>query len=146
MAVKPDIAGFQEAQRRLRDEFGVDITFHVPEVPVYPPDTQLDPETGKPFDPTIRPTSGDGFTDVVKHCHVIFRPIHVNLEDPLGDDHLAGGFRRQTSAVLDIDVADFPDVDDASEVTFNGTRYKITDFENDGIVGVDRVLAFLEAK
>lgn len=144
--VTPDIAGFQEAQRHLRDEFGEDISFHIPVAAVYPVDTQLDPETGRPFDPTIQPETGGGFTDVVKHAHVIFRPIHVNLEDPLGDDHLAGGLRRATSVVLDIDVGDFADVEDATEVTLNTTRYKITDFERDGIVGVDRVLAFLEAK
>lgn len=144
--VSPDIAGFIEAQDRQRELFGEDIPFHVREAAVYPDGTQLDPETGKPYDPTIKPTSGGGFTDEVVRGIVIFRPIHTNLEDPLGDSHLQGGLRRATSAVVDIGIADLARVADAAEATVKDVRYKVTDIEKDGIDGVDRVLAFLEAK
>jgi hypothetical protein len=48
--------------------------------------------------------------------------------------------------VLDVSVPDWPAVQDATEVTVGTTRYAISDSQDDGILGRDRVLVFLEAK
>lgn len=143
MPLVPDIQGFQDAQERLREALGQEITFLVPQVPVWPPGTQLDPETQKPYDPTIKPVSGDGFEEVVKTCTVIFRPIRVNVEDPIGTE--AAGLRKSTSMALLIDPDDYPDVEDATQASVAGTDYKITDFENDTELA-NRHIAFLEAR
>lgn len=142
----PDTAGFRAAQDWFREQVGEDIPFHVPTAKVYPAGTQLDPETGEPYDPTIEQESGGEWTDVTKKVHVVFRPIHVNLEDPVGGQHQGGGLRRATSLVLDLALTDFEEVEAATEATVNDVRYKITEFEKDGILGPDRVLAFAEAK
>lgn len=137
----PDIAGFRAAQEELIDKLGQDVTFHVPHAPTYPLGTVLDPETGKPHDPTIRPTN-PGDDDVVVRCTVVYRPIQ-------GEDDVQGGpggVRRTSQMALALKVADFPAVEDARTATVNGVGFKLTDIVPDGLTEVQRYIAFLEAR
>jgi hypothetical protein len=119
VSIQPDIQGFITAQDRLRVVLGKDVTFFIRGTPVWPVGTQLNPETGRPFDPVIDPVSGAEETSVVKRAGVTFRPIHVNVEDPLGDK-------------------------DAHKFVVNGTSYKLTDWERDDTTF--RWIAFGEAR
>lgn len=127
-----------------RSAFGEPVTFHLPVPPTWPVGTPIDEDTGRPFDPTVEPESGGGFTDVVRSVLVIYHAIGPGLEAQQSSE--AVGLLKGESAVLDIGVPDYPDVQDATEVTVGGTRYIVTDRQDDGILGRDRVLMFLEAQ
>lgn len=140
----PDLAGFREAQSRLRHLMGVVATFRVPVAPVWPAGTPLDPQTQRPYDPTVTPASGGGFTMVQKTVALVFRPIKVNVEDPVGGD-TSGGIRHRESIAMTLDVADYPDVQNASRVNLDGTEYKVTSIINDPNLD-DRYIVFAEAR
>jgi hypothetical protein len=143
VSIQPDIQGFITAQDRLRVVLGKDVTFFIRGTPVWPVGTQLNPETGRPFDPVIDPVSGAEETSVVKRAGVTFRPIHVNVEDPLGDK-VQGGLRKATSVAVHIKDSDYADVQDAHKFVVNGTSYKLTDWERDDTTF--RWIAFGEAR
>jgi hypothetical protein len=144
MTIQPDIAGFREAMDEARGAFGEAVTFHVPVAPVWPAGTPIDEDTGLPFDPTVEPESGGGFTDVAKNVLVIYHAIGPGLSAPQVSE--PAGLMKGESVVLDMSVPDYPDVQAATEATVNGTRYLVTDRQDDGILGTDRVLIFCEAK
>lgn len=139
--MQPDIAGFRQAQEELIDKLGQDVTFRIPQPVTYPPDTQLDRETGRPFDPTIKPTSAD-HDDVVVRCTVVYRPIQ-------GDEDVKGGMsglRRTANMALALKVADRPQIDDATQATVNGLDYAVRDIVPDGLTEVQRYVVFLESR
>ncbi len=144
MSPVPNIAGFKEAQQRLRDQLGVDVTFKIPTAPVWPAGTPLDPQTGRPYDPTVEPQSGGGFTSVVKKVGLVFRPIKVNVEDPVGDE-VQGGIRHGESLALTISVADYAAVQNAAQVNVEGTEYRVMSIIADPGLD-DRYIVFGEAK
>jgi hypothetical protein len=144
VAIQPDIAGFRAAMDEARAAFGEQVTFHVPVAPVWPAGTAIDEDTVAPFDPTVEPESGGGFTDVAKNVLVIYHAIGSGLSAPQSSQ--PAGLMRGESVVLDVSVPDYPDVQAATEATVSGTRYAITDRQDDGILGTDRVLIFCEAK
>ncbi len=144
MPVIPNIAGFKDAQQRLRDHMGVEVTFRLPTAPVWPVNAALDPQTGRPYDPTVEPESGGGFTDIVKTVALVFRPIKVNVEDPIGDE-VQGGIRHGESIALSMSVDDHADVGEAVQVSLEGTEYRIMSMIVDPGLD-DRYIAFGEAK
>lgn len=140
----PNIEGFRAAQQFLRDELGTEVPFHTPIAPAWPPGTKLDPQTQRPFDPTIEPISGGGYTTVTVKVSMVARVIRTNVEDPLGGD-VSGGLRRGESIAMGISVADYPAVQNATAATVAGIEYKLTDIIRDP--GLDnRYIAFGEAK
>lgn len=142
--IRPDFDGFVAAQERLRDYAGQDIRFLVPTDPVWPAGTPLDPETLRPYDPTVIPESGGGFVEVVKRVGLVYRPIHTNVEDPLGDD-IRGGFRHGESIALSISETDVTDLVGAIYAVVGGRTFKITSYEDDP--GPDtRYIMFAEAR
>lgn len=145
MPLLPETQGFRDAMDRLRDVMGGDVTFRIPQPKTWPPGTPLDPETGEPYDPAIQPTSS-GFDDVVKHVGIVTKPISPAREG--GDVRFeAGGEFSGMDAVLDVAAADYPDVQDATEVTVLGRHFKIIEGNPGDIAGVvDRYVVYLEAK
>lgn len=144
MPVLPDIAGFKAAQQRLREHMGVEVTFRIPTDPVWPAGAALDPQTGRPYDPTVEPESGGDFTNVVKTVALVFRPIKVNVEDPIGDE-VQGGIRHGESIALSMSVDDYADVSEAIQVNLQGTEYRVMSMIVDPGLD-DRYIAFGEAK
>lgn len=128
----------------MRSAYGEPVSFHIPTAPVWPAGTPIDEDTGQPFDPTVEPESGGGFTDVVRSVLVIYHAIGPNLQAPQAEE--PAGLMKAETAVLDVSVPDYPAVQNATEVTVGTTRYAVTDRQDDGILGRDRVLIFLEAK
>lgn len=144
MTPTPDILGFRAAQRRLRQEMGSTATFKVPVEPVWPMGTPLDPQTQRPYDPTVEPDSGGDFTLVEKVVGLVFRPIKVNVEDPVGDD-VHGGIRHGESIAMSVEVEDYEDVRLATQVNLAGTEYKVTSIITDPGTD-DRYIVFAEAR
>jgi hypothetical protein len=138
----PDIAGFADAQDRLREAFGQDITFLVPQAKTWPAGTALDPETGEPYDPTTVPTSGADPTEVVKKVNVIYKALIAGDEDNVVRERL--GVMQTESCALIASLADEPDIEDASEFVVNERRYRITDAVTDGLTGPQRYIIFGE--
>lgn len=140
MSSFPDIQGFKDAQSRLRNTLGTDAAFTVHTGPaVYPPGTKVDPETGRPYDPTIRPTSVP--TSVRTH------KVAVVPRQPGGRVDEArstfGGLRRGDIVTIEMDPAVYADVESAVEVVIKGLRFKIAEAHADPGLD-DRYLATLE--
>lgn len=139
MAVQPDIQGFRDAMNSMRALTGQDVTFHVPIAPVWPPGTALD-ENGQPYDATVVPSSGGGTTDIVKRVGVV-SPIVTRraIDDVRASEQ---GVVRTNHVVLDVAVADIPDIANATTFTMHGVLFQITDTITDGLIGDDRLLVF----
>jgi hypothetical protein len=142
MPAVPDIAGFRDAQRRLREALGRDAVFHVPLAVTWGADVSLDPQTGRPYDPTIVPESGGGSTDVTKRVGLVMRPI-TQRDDQVAEESPIGP-RRDTLIAMAVEVEDFPDVQDATNVTLAGVGYTITETLRDPGLD-DRYIVYAEA-
>jgi hypothetical protein len=142
MPVTPSTpAQFQAAQERLRDAFGQIATFHIPKPKSYG-STPMDPELGVALDPLQEPP--DDFDDVAKKVGVVHRPLGRTggIEDQTRTT--AAGIFAAESVVLIVNLSDQPDLEDATEVTVINDRYKIRDWQADGIGAVQRWLCFVE--
>lgn len=126
----PDMSGFAEAQSRLRVALGMDVTFRIPQAPVWPAGTQLDPETGEPYDPTVVPTSGGGWDDVIVRAVPIQRPIRAGRGDDSVDEG-PSGVRYDDNIAVRIDAADQPVVEPAKRLIAHGVEYAITEITDD---------------
>jgi hypothetical protein len=140
----PDIDGWREAQNRLRIALGKDVTFEVPETPVWPDGTQLDRETGLPFDPTIEPVSGGGYTEVTIKVMPVTHPIRPREADNVSPNEAAGLLYEGNMILLTAE-ADFPLIEGATRFVLDGRRFGITDIMPDGLTRVDRYLVYGEA-
>jgi hypothetical protein len=132
--------GFQDAQRRLRAETGIDATFHIPGTPTWPTGTKLDPETGRPYDPVIQPEDDSGDeTDVPLKVGKAVGSLNDDNDSPIG-------IMSDAEGVLMVDVDDVASVASATEVTISNVRYKITQKRPRGLTRVMEWLFFVEAK
>lgn len=59
--MEPDLDGFRDASVRLREAVGRPLWYMTPTATTWPPGTVLDPENGRPYDPTVVPLAS-GFT------------------------------------------------------------------------------------
>jgi hypothetical protein len=84
--VQPDLAGFQDAHRRLRDQAGTTVIFERVEV-TFPPEVPVD-QDGRPFDPVL--TAASGLATVASasaSCTVAYRTTRQSGEaevSPIG--------------------------------------------------------------
>lgn len=138
-AVAPDLAGFTEAQQRLRGGFGEDVTFFQAAVLTYPPDTPIDPETGEPYDPTVEPVDENQPSATVT-CTVAF--ITQANRDQLEFKTSALGIEERTHVLAIADIAAEPQITGAIEFDWRGDRYKIEAQKPDGIGAEQRVLTW----
>lgn len=133
---EPDLTGFREAQLTLIAKLGADVPFFTPVAETYPPGTPLDPESGKPFDPTVQPQAS-GFASAVVRAGVAIRPIGGGLADSSIQNAL--GLLEEGQGVLLVPSTDYDnaDLDHATEVEVHGDRWEITQRTPDGIANVD---------
>lgn len=144
MSPEPDLAGFVEAQNRLRGQVGMDVIFEIPVAAVYPVGTALDPESGEPYDPTVVPESGGGTTEVTVRASTVFRPIRTGGEDFV--EAGAAGVTRDRSAAVDVAIGDFPQIAGATHFTISDMRFRITEEIPDGMTAApDRRIIYGEA-
>lgn len=134
-----DAAGLADAQRRLRDKLGVDVTFTTTGAATWPAGTPLDPETSRPYDPFLEPDVPGSETAVTIRCSFVHRPL-------VGDDPAATpiGPGDRGSAVLIVDIDDYPAVKDARRAQVGVEAWDVQDWRFDTALGVDRWLAYLE--
>lgn len=139
----PDFTGFEGAQVRLRAAFGRTVEFFAPEPTIYPPGTRLDPETGRPFDPTIRPLSS-GFTMTTASANVVDRPFALGLDGQR--EATALGFLTDADKVLILASGDVALASGAERATYMGEEFKVSDFVHDSLGPVERYLIFLRRR
>lgn len=139
MTVAPNLAGFAAAQRRLRDELGVDADFTIPVAATWDPAEAIDPDTGRPYDPFATPTSGGGVSVERVRCSFASRPIAAGdpQQSPIGD-------ADPGQPALIIDAADYARVRNATRVTVGATVYDVQLFRQDLVARYERWLCFLE--
>lgn len=135
MAPQADLAGFADAQSRLRNEFAEEVTFLYREEFAYPPGTPLDPETGEPYDPTVEPISASAASAVVG-CNVAFSARGDEAQEG------AGGLFEQTHVMLIADIAAASAIAPAIEFDVRDARYKIEAQKPDGIGALQRYLVW----
>jgi hypothetical protein len=142
LAFTPDITGFFDAQRRLREATGVDAAFRLRTAYVWPSGTQLNPETGSPFDPTVKPVSGGDIQEVVVRCSYVTNLVRSG--DPSEEP---GGAFREADIVLGLPAERRADVEGAAEVEVADVLYRIAEIMPDPTFNdVQRYLVFGEAR
>lgn len=136
MSEAPDLAGFADAQHRLREAFGEPVIFLHPPVETWPPGTALDPETGRAYDPMIEPdTTAQASATVI--CDVATRPFSND------DVEVAPvGLVEREHQMLACDLGYASAASGAVEYEVRGARYAITSQRADGIGGLQRFLTF----
>jgi hypothetical protein len=135
----PDITGFQDAQRRLNEARGETVQVLTPQDPVWPDGTQLDRETGKPFDPLIEPVSGGGYDATEVDATVALQVDDSDVNEG------QSGYRPDEAPIFIIMVEDYAAVANATRVAWNEAEYRITRFRPDSLRGVYRYMVLTEA-
>jgi hypothetical protein len=135
----PDTVGFAAAQDRLRQQLGVDAVFIVPTASVWPAGTELDPETGKPYDPFLEPESGGEPVEETVRCSYVHKPLALldPAQAPIGD------VDRGVAALI-VPVADYSRVRTAVRVRVGDEVYDVQQFRQDIFAGYVRWIADLE--
>lgn len=137
--ISPDLEGFRDAAILMRAEMGADVPFFTRVDGTFPPDTPIDPETGKPFDPAVA-ESGSAWGSAVLRAGVYTKPVTGADDDAIAN---AVGWFEQGAIVLDVDPDDYASVEAATEVEWNGDRYEISDVDGSSIDNVEhRKLVF----
>lgn len=138
----PNIEGFHDAQKRLRGHLGMDVRFFTPLPRTYPPGTVFNPETGRPFDPTIKPLAS-GFAEQTIRCSVLNKRLQV--EDDT--ETTAAGIFSDRSVGLAMDISEWPPASAATEFEVFERRFEIRDSQVDGLAGQNmRRLVYGEVK
>jgi len=122
--------GFADAQRRLRDKVGMQVSFFTPVASSYPAGTPLNPETGRPYDPTIKPLAS-GFTSAAVKCSIVRRPFGAKTSDIT--ETTALGLMGTENVGLIMGSASWPPVSAATEFEVFDARFEIRDTTYDGI-------------
>lgn len=136
MSEAPDLAGFADAQHRLRTLFGEPIVFIWPPELTWPPGTELDEETGLPYDPTIQPATTDPDNRLALG-DVATRPF--NTDDV---EFVAPGVVEREHVMLSMDLPYASAASGASNFTVRGNQYKLSSSRPDGVGGEQRYLVF----
>lgn len=138
-----DLAGFADAQQRLRGQFGEEVTFFYPEQFLYPAGTPIDPETGEPYDPTVVPISASAASAVVR-CNFGFYST-VAQRGEQAEDVAAGKFDK-THVLLIADIAAASAIAPAVDFEARGTRFRVEAQKPDGIGALQRYLVWGRSK
>lgn len=135
--MEPDLAGFRDAQERLRDHFGSIVTMLGDVQVSFPPGTRLDPQTGRPYDPTVQPVASAQVTAVVK-ANVTYKPMAGDPSKPA-----AIGWIDTAEVMLSLASAAASAASEANAFLIRGERFQVVANHFDGIADVpDRYLIF----
>lgn len=137
----PDLAGFAAAQQRLRDAFGEVVTFYADETElVWPGGVTIDPETHRPYDPTVVPVSSAVGSAQVK-CDVVFKAI--NRAGIGGEvDFSEAGMAETDHIMLIAPSAAASAIDGKSTFHARDETFKITATKFDGVGAIQRYLTY----
>jgi hypothetical protein len=138
----PDIDGFATAQRRLREKVGRVVKFYTPIDPTYDPalpSGAFDPESGEPYDPTIKPTAS-GWVVASAQCSIVFAPLATIRRDELQGQ--PEGIRSRLNKDLIIDVNDYWAASGATMYEIDSEFWKIVNIQADGIGSKQRYIVY----
>lgn len=133
----PDLAGFAEAQHRLREVIGIDAVFIHQGSKTWAADVQLNPRTGEPYDPFATPDTEDAERRETVRCGVWSRLARAGQTDAAPIGRMA-----DADLILTFDLADLPRVKGADRVEAQDEEWELRSTEADSIG--DRGVAFLE--
>ena len=135
MSNVPDLSGFRDAQERLVDGLGLDVTFHFTDVMTYASGVYLDPETGKPMDPLVSPSAtAPASAAIVVRATVIRRIPQLTRSGQNDGNATAGGIIPTGKAWLRIPEGTYDqDIKMAERVEINNEMFIIERFVEDGI-------------
>jgi len=138
-SLSPNFAGFAEAQKRLRQEFGQELAWISYPDPAYPEGTEINPDNDRPYDPEVEPVNGGEVRTIVL-ASVVTRPVagSTSLKDSVVKKAI--GWLEEGGIVLIVDIEDYHLVRDATEVEYAGDVYTIRDDDHDYLGPVDRWL------
>lgn len=140
--IEPDLDGFAAAQRQLRSKLGRVVKFYTAAEDVYDPalpSGAFDPETGEPYDPTIRPIAS-GWIVASTRASVVFAPLSTVRRDEVQGQ--PEGTRSRLNKDLILDVADAWVASGASMFELDGQFWEIVNLQFDGIGGKQRYIVF----
>lgn len=126
----PNLADMTAAQARLRKYMGQEVTFYFAAVLTWPEGTQLDPESGRPFDSQIEPESEEAPDPITIKCNVAFRPTQGLSEDT---EETAIGDIKQNQVVLIMSLSEMETVAEATSFDVKGDNFKVKKTTPDGI-------------
>jgi hypothetical protein len=129
----PDVTGFIAAQANLRSSLGSPVIFKVPVAQTWPEGTKINPDTGEPYDATIKPTSA-AFTEVTKVGLVILKQASP-LRPQADTQESAVGEMSGMDIIIDLAESDFADVENASEMIVNNLTYRVREAKPVGFAG-----------
>lgn len=132
----PDLAGFADAQGRLREAFAEPVVFIRPPELVWPSGTPIDPETGAPYDPTIDPVSWSDDTAEIP-CDILTQPL---TKDDV--TWTALGATERDHAIFIAASGTASAASGASAVVARDEDYMVTSQKFDGVAGVQHFLTF----
>lgn len=140
--VDPDLTGFAAAQQRLREKLGRIVTFYSPAPLVWPGDLPagaLDPETGRPFDPTIKPLAS-GWVTASALANTVYAPLQTVRRDAEQADQL--GVRSRLNKDLILDIGDAWTASAATMYELDGEFWQIVDTRRDGVGSAQRLIVY----
>lgn len=133
----PDLAGFADAQHRLRQAVGIDAVFIHSGAQTWGPDVPINPRTGRPYDPfAAAETTGPERRETVR-CGKFSRFARAGetLDTPIG-------FMADADLILTFDLADLPRVQGADSVEAEDETWKLRSTDEDSLG--QRGVAYLE--
>jgi hypothetical protein len=127
MSVTPNLAGFYAASQQLRQTFGDQITFSVPQAPAWPTGTQINPDTGEPYS-AMAVRSNPEFVTVTITASVILKEASP-LRPQADTEFTAAGALSGMDIILDVADADYALVQDASEFSYATKNYRVEEWK-----------------
>lgn len=137
----PDLAGFVDAQQRLRDNQGEDITFFYPVEVTFAPGTPIDAQTGRPYDPMVEPVASAQASGMIR-CGVAFRALSRSGTGTGEADVGAAGYFDTDHVMLNAPIYAASAASAAVSFVARGEQYKVTAQKDDGIGVVARRLIY----
>lgn len=138
----PDIAGFATAQRRLRSKLGRVVKFYTPLPDRFDPalpSGAFDPDTGEPYDPTVRPLAS-GFIVASAKCNTAYAPLSAVRRDETQAEGIGVMSRLNKDLIMDAD--DYWVASGATMFELDGEFWKIVNVKSDGVGAKQRYLIF----
>lgn len=140
--MEPDLDGFRDASVRFREAVGRELVYLTPTTTVWPPETPLDPETGKPYDPVIAPLAS-GYASASVTTLVVGAATASKAAE---DVEAAIGRIEKGEAALVVSNADYSQhvIKDATRVVIYDELWELLEARPDGVGGpgsaADRVI------
>jgi hypothetical protein len=140
--VAPDLAGFIDAEQRLRTAFAEEVRFIFASDDTYPPGTVLDPESGRPMDPLVAPASSLPHTLSVQ-ANVAYRTGGLRSGSITGQSAVSrAGVFEEGQIIVIVSATVGATVEGALEFLARGERWKVTAQVFDGIGGIQRHVSY----